>query len=65
MTRKDYKAVANIIRDLTNNNEESFTPKNLINKLSIMFENDNDRFNFSTFIDACGYDFVDGDLKKL
>ena len=65
MTRKDYKAIAKIIHDLTENNEESFTPNNLINRLSDLFYTDNNRFQFGTFINACGYDYENGKLKKL
>ena len=50
MTRKDYQAVADILREVT------LTPDAraaLITKFSRMFERDNPRFDWARFAAAC------------
>ena len=39
MTKKDYIKFANMVVDLTRNNQESFTRNNLINRLIDIFSN--------------------------
>ena len=51
MTKKDYIKFANMVVDLTRNNQESFTRNNLINRLIDIFSNDNYRFNENKFIE--------------
>ena len=50
MTRKDYIKFANMVVDLTRNNQESFTRNNLINRLIDIFSEDNYRFDENKFI---------------
>ena len=45
MTRKDYIKFANLLIKLESNNEEQFTPNNLLNGLIDIFNNDNDKFD--------------------
>tara|TARA_R100001530_G_scaffold84236_1_gene58695 strand:+ start:547 stop:747 length:201 start_codon:yes stop_codon:yes gene_type:complete len=51
MTKKDYIKFANMVVDLTRNNQESFTRNNLINRLIDIFSNDNYRFNENKFVE--------------
>ena len=51
MTKKDYIKFANMVVDLTRNNQELFTRNNLINRLIDIFSNDNYRFNENKFIE--------------
>ena len=51
MTRKDYIKFANMVVDLTRNNQELFTRNNLINRLIDIFSNDNYRFNKNKFVE--------------
>ena len=51
MTKKDYIKFANMVVDLTRNNQESFTRNNLINRLIDIFGNDNYRFNENKFVE--------------
>ena len=51
MTRKDYIKFANMVVDLTRNNQELFTRNNLINRLIDIFSNDNYRFNENKFVE--------------
>ena len=50
MTKKDYIKFANMVVDLTRNNQESFTRNNLINRLIDIFSEDNYRFDENKFI---------------
>ena len=45
MTRKDYIIFANLLIKLESNNEEQFTPNNLLTGLIDIFNNDNDKFD--------------------
>jgi len=45
MTRKDYIKFANLLIKLESNNEEQFTPNNLLNGLIDIFNNDDDKFD--------------------
>ena len=51
MTKKDYIKFANMVVDLTRNNQELFTRNNLINRLIDIFGNDNYRFNENKFVE--------------
>ena len=51
MTKKDYINFANMVVDLTRNNQESFTRNNLINRLITIFSEDNYRFNENKFVE--------------
>ena len=51
MTKKDYIKFANMVVDLTRNNQELFTRNNLINRLIDIFSNDNYRFNENKFVE--------------
>ena len=51
MTKKDYIKFANMVVDLTRNNQELFTRNNLINRLIDIFSNDNYRFNKNKFVE--------------
>ena len=51
MTRKDYIKFANMVVDLTRNNQELFTRNNLINRLIDIFSNDNYRFSENKFVE--------------
>ena len=51
MTKKDYIKFANMVVDLTRNNQESFTRNNLINRLIDIFSNDNYRFSENKFVE--------------
>ena len=51
MTKKDYIKFANMVVDLTRNNQESFTRNNLINRLTTIFSEDNYRFSENKFIE--------------
>ena len=51
MTKKDYIKFANMVVDLTRNNQESFTRNNLINRLITIFSEDNYRFNENKFVE--------------
>ena len=45
MTRKDYIKFADLLIKLENNDNEQFTPNNLLNGLIDIFNNDNSRFD--------------------
>ena len=50
MTRKDYIKFADLLIKLENNDNEQFTPNNLLNGLIDIFNNDNSRFDEFKFI---------------
>jgi len=64
MTRKNYIKIANMIRELTANNEERFTPNNLLHELTHIFYTDNNRFSTDRFIDACNFEYKEGVYKR-
>ena len=57
MTRKDFKAIANIINNNTiiENDEKTLVLNKfrLINDLCVVFKSLNSRFNKQRFVDAC------------
>ena len=57
MTRKHYEAIASIIKDSTNNTSNMLLPTlnkvTLINRLSSMFKDDNNLFDYDKFFEAC------------
>lgn len=57
MTRKDYEAVARVIRfNYIGSNDESTKSdmRNIASELAIHFEQDNHRFDPQRFFEACG-----------
>lgn len=57
MTRKDYVATAEILKNWFFNhpiNEHDFG--DLVGEFSLMFEDDNPNFNHDKFVNACGLD---------
>lgn len=52
MTKKDYIKIADIISNLFDEAPETIAE--LVDELSIMFENDNQKFDRSRFYNACG-----------
>lgn len=55
MTRKDYEAIAVILKDYQDNvvyGDHTSTWDDLINQFCILFGTDNKRFNMQRFIDA-------------
>jgi hypothetical protein len=58
LTRKDYKAIANILNDQQADFNEGDDGKALLNivahQLSHYMAQDNPRFNRSKFLEACG-----------
>ena len=57
MTRKHYIKIASIIKDSTNNTSNMLLPTlnkvTLINRLSSMFKDDNNLFDYDKFFEAC------------
>ena len=57
MTKKHYEAIASIIKDSTNNTSNMLLPTlnkvTLINRLSSMFKDDNNLFDYDKFFEAC------------
>ena len=57
MTKKHYEAIASIIKDSTNNTSNMLLPTlnkvTLINRLSSMFKDDNNLFDYDKFFNAC------------
>ena len=56
LTRKDYKAIAGIIRNDYQVSTESvkFCLRDMIDRLSQYFATDDPRFDRQKFLDACG-----------
>lgn len=52
VTKKDYIAIAEVIRNVTNSGKP-IDPALLIDKLNIVFTQDNPRFNKDRFKAAC------------
>ena len=57
LSRKHYIKIANIIKDSTNTSDRHLLPTcnkvTLINRLGVMFKQDNINYNHSKFLDAC------------
>ena len=57
MTKKHYKAIAQVIKNSTiifkSMNKQVINKNELINDLCVMFKQDNNLFNSDTFKDAC------------
>jgi len=57
MTRKDYVATAEILKNFGDNIENNFTDfLDLVYDFSFMFAKDNPNFNEKKFVNACGLD---------
>mgnify|MGYP003330363251 FL=1 len=57
MTRKDYVATAEILKNFGDNIENNFTDfLDLVYDFADMFSKDNPNFNEKKFVNACGLD---------
>ena len=57
MTRKDYVATAEILKNFGDNIENNFTDfLDLVYDFADMFAKDNPNFNEKKFVNACGLD---------
>lgn len=58
MTKKHYIKIASIIKDSTNTSDRHLLPTcnkvTLINRLGVMFKQDNINYDHIKFLDACG-----------
>lgn len=56
MTRKDFEAMAQLIRETyTDSTETEEALKNLAERMAAMFKRENPRFNRAIFLTACGF----------
>ena len=57
LSRKHYIKIAKIVKDSTNTNNAMLLPTcnkvTLINRLGVMFKQDNINYDHSKFLDAC------------
>ena len=57
LSRKHYIKIAKIVKDSTNTSNTMLLPTlnkvTLINRLGVMFKQDNINYNHSKFLDAC------------
>lgn len=58
MTRKDYRATAEVLKQALDNNadETGEVVAEIAQGLAYMFKCDNRSFRFDTFYEACGFD---------
>ena len=58
ITKKHYKAIAEILKKVTDENQDVVTTlwavNEIVEKLTIFFKSDNPNFNKDKFIKACG-----------
>lgn len=59
MTRKHYEMIAATLNELQRDADaDNFTIKMVTAALAELFENDNPRFDFEKWLDACGYGYI-------